>query len=63
MTRKVQIEEIRRFFETANRQFEEAGISLHNVRFKRDEEGCLAQISLNYTENGINIHEKDENPK
>ena len=63
MKRKVDIEEIRHFFTTANEQFEESGLSLLSVRFRRNEDGKLDDIFINYTENGINIHENEQNPK
>ena len=54
MKRKIDIEEVRRFFETANRQFEEAGVFLHRVRIVRSEDpdtgAETAKIELNYEE-------------
>ena len=54
MKRKVDIEEIRRFFDACIAQFDESNIILHSVRFIRDEEGKMTQISLNYSEIDIN---------
>lgn len=63
MKRKISTEEVRQFFETCIAQFDEAGLLLHAVRFIRDEEGKLEQISLNYSEIDINIHKDEKNPK
>ena len=48
MQRKLNIEEIRRFFDTANNQFEESGLFLLRVRFNRDEYGYLQGIAIDY---------------
>lgn len=42
------IEAVRAFIEAANRQFEEQGIYLGRVLFKRDEEGLLTAVILDY---------------
>ena len=48
MQRKLNIEEIRRFFDTANNQFEESGLFMLRVRFNRDEDGHLQGIAIDY---------------
>lgn len=53
MKRKITADEVRRFFEGCNRQFEEAGFFLNSVRFSRTEEGKLRSVTLNYTENDM----------
>jgi len=50
MKRHITAEEVRRFFETVNRQFEEAGFYLNSVRFHRNNPENAAKITLNYTE-------------
>lgn len=50
MKRKISADEVRQFFQTSNKQFEEAGFYLNAIRFKRNENGALEDINLNYTE-------------
>lgn len=50
MKRHITADEVRRFFETVNRKFEEAGFYLNSVRFHRDEPQICTNITLNYTE-------------
>ena len=42
------IEAVRAFLEAANRQFEEQGIYLGRALFKRDDEGVLTAVVLDY---------------
>ncbi|MCF0187924.1 MAG: hypothetical protein HUK04_00295 [Bacteroidaceae bacterium] len=60
MTVVVDIEEIRRFFDTANQQFEEAGIFLHRVRFQRSEDGTLTGIVMDYENRRENKQKENE---
>lgn len=48
MGRKINIEEVRGFFEASNRQFEQGGIYLERALFKRDDNGVLTSITLSY---------------
>lgn len=48
MGRKINIEEVRGFFEASNRQFEQGGIYLERALFKRDDNGVLTGITLSY---------------
>lgn len=48
MGRKINIEEIRGFLASASRQFEQGGIYLERVLFKRDDNGVLTGITLSY---------------
>lgn len=50
MKRHITADEVRRFFEAANRQFEEAGFYLNSVRFHRNVPEKTDKITLNYTE-------------
>lgn len=42
------IDSVRAFIEAANRQFEEQGIYLGRVLFKRDKDGFLTAVILDY---------------
>lgn len=53
MKRKITAYEVRHFFEGCNKQFEEAGFYLHNVRFGRNENGKLHSVTLKYTEDDM----------
>ncbi len=48
MNREINIEEIRGFLEAANKQFEQGGIYLQRVLFKRNDDGMLTGLSLSY---------------
>lgn len=59
MTRRITADEVRRFFQSANRQFEEAGFFIHCVRFTRtptdpdsdtETQAENTSVTLNYTE-------------
>lgn len=52
------IDSVRAFLETANRQFEEQGIRLDRVIFKRDEDGNVLSVRLSYED--TNPDEKEE---
>lgn len=62
MKRNIDIEELRRFFDTCIHQFDETNIRLHSVRFIRDEDGNLADIHLNYTETETIIQADEKKP-
>lgn len=55
MKRKITSEDVRRFFEAAERQFRESGFVLHGVRFVRPSEGGEPLVRLHYSE--------EENPE
>lgn len=63
MMRKVTPDEIKRFFETANTQFEQSGLFLKSVQFVRDSDGVLASIKLFFADSGNNIPFNEMNPK
>lgn len=52
------IDSVRAFLEAANRQFEEQGIRLDRVIFKRDEDGNVLSVRLSYED--TNPDEKEE---
>lgn len=60
MKRKITPQEVRHFFETANKQFEEAGFCLNNVHFTRDDDGKLTEIRMSYTEEDRQADAKKE---
>lgn len=48
MNGNLKISEVRAFLASASKQFERENIFLHNVRFKRDDNGVLTGITLSY---------------
>lgn len=52
------IDSVRAFLEAANRQFEEQGIRLDRVIFKRDDDGNVLSVRLSYED--TNPDEKEE---
>lgn len=64
MKRKIYADEVRRFFEAAIRQFDEAGFYLHSVRIHRkSDDGKCSEITLNYSEDDTITHKNEQNPK
>ncbi len=50
MKRKITADDVRRFFETAERQFRDSGFVLHGVRFVRPSDGGEPLVRLHYSE-------------
>ena len=50
MKRTITADEVRRFFESCIKQFDEAGFYLHSVRIYRSESPNTPQITLNYSQ-------------
>lgn len=50
MTRKITIDEVRSFIAAANKQFEQGGILISRIRFKRSENGTVEGIYIDYEE-------------
>lgn len=48
MERKISIEEVRSFLAAANKQFEQGGILISRIRFKRSEDGTVEGICIDY---------------
>lgn len=47
--RNINVSEVRSFFETVNKQFEDAQFFLHSVRFERDQNtGKLTRVIISY---------------
>lgn len=50
MERKIGIEEVRSFIAAANKQFEQGGILIDRIRFKRSDDGTVVDIYIDYEE-------------
>lgn len=50
MEGKLTIEDVRCFLAAANRQFEQGGIFIGRIRFRRSETGDVEDIFINYEE-------------
>jgi hypothetical protein len=50
MKRKITSEDVRRFFESAERQFRESGFVLHGVRFVRSSDDKEPLVRMHYSE-------------
>ena len=62
MKRTITADEVRSFFESCIKQFDEAGFYLHSVRIHRSESPKYPQILLNYTQDE-ELHRTDpKNP-
>lgn len=62
MKRTITADEVRSFFESCIKQFDEAGFYLHSVRIHRSESPQYPQILLNYTQDE-ELHRTDpKNP-
>lgn len=62
MKRTITADEVRSFFESCIKQFDEAGFYLHSVRIHRSESQNTPQITLNYSQDE-ELHRTDpKNP-
>ena len=50
MRRKISAEDVRHFFETAERQFRESGFVLHSVRFVRSSDDKEPLVRMHFSE-------------
>lgn len=50
MEQKINIDEVRSFIASANKQFEQGGILIRRIRFHRSETGTVKDIYIDYEE-------------
>lgn len=58
MDRKINIEKVRSFIAAANKQFEQGGIFIGRIRFKRSETGTVESIYIDYEEREVEAGQK-----
>ena len=62
MKRTITADEVRSFFESCIKQFDEAGFYLYSVRIHRSESPNTPQITLNYSQDEELHHTNTKNP-